>query len=49
MISLKMLIRTSSGEQIDSMRCKCNIGYEEVKRIAGKINFNLDDYLYDFI
>jgi origin recognition complex subunit 5 len=48
-ISLRLLIRVSAPNNLNSMKCKCNISFALVKSIATSVRFDISKYLYDFV
>ncbi|KAJ3124551.1 Jouberin [Nowakowskiella sp. JEL0407] len=48
LISLKLLHRISKSDQLEGIRCKCNVSYGLVKEIADGIKFDLRNYLHEY-
>ncbi|KAJ2762933.1 hypothetical protein IWQ56_004945, partial [Coemansia nantahalensis] len=48
LVTLRLLSRTSAGDRLDGVKCKCNVGLESIRAIARSVRFEIDRYLYDF-
>ncbi|KAI9207559.1 origin recognition complex subunit 5 C-terminus-domain-containing protein [Polychytrium aggregatum] len=49
LITLKLLRRVSSLDQLDDMKCKCNVTFEVIQQVAQAVRFDISKYLYDFV
>eukprot|EP00842_Homolaphlyctis_polyrhiza_P005086 jgi/Hompol1/5579/HPOL_004553-RA len=49
LVSLRLLIRISSMDNLDAARCKCNASYEFVAAVGASVRFDLSKYLFDFV
>ncbi|KAI8321070.1 hypothetical protein GQ54DRAFT_195746 [Martensiomyces pterosporus] len=48
LITLRLLTKTSAGDRLDSVKCKCNVSLEAMRTIARSVRFEIDRFLYDF-
>ncbi|KAK9718611.1 hypothetical protein K7432_005333 [Basidiobolus ranarum] len=49
LITLRLLIRTTSMDALDNMKCKTNVSYEYVKKVSRTVRFEIEKYLFDFL
>ncbi|KAJ1914055.1 hypothetical protein H4219_004944 [Mycoemilia scoparia] len=49
LVTLKLLVRITSMDKLESMKCRCNVGYDFVRIVAKSVLFDIDRYLYDFV
>ncbi|KAJ2689121.1 hypothetical protein GGH99_002889 [Coemansia sp. RSA 1285] len=48
LVTLRLLSKTSSGDKLDGIKCKCNVSLESVRSISRSVKFDVDRFLYDF-
>ncbi|KAJ2235399.1 hypothetical protein H4R99_002601 [Coemansia sp. RSA 1722] len=48
LITLRLLTKTSAGDRLDGIKCKCNVSLETVRAISRSVRFEIDRFLYDF-
>ncbi|KAJ2397117.1 hypothetical protein GGI23_003656 [Coemansia sp. RSA 2559] len=48
LVTLRLLTKTSSGDRLDGIKCKCNVSLESVRSISRSVKFDIDRFLYDF-
>ncbi|RKO85407.1 origin recognition complex subunit [Blyttiomyces helicus] len=48
LITLRLLVRVTKQERLETVRCKCNVGFDLVHQVAQSVGFELGRYLYDF-
>ncbi|PVU96443.1 hypothetical protein BB561_001179 [Smittium simulii] len=48
LVMLKLLIKSSSEESLDSIKYKCNFSFEFVSEISKSVGFEIGKFLYDF-
>ncbi|KAJ1727994.1 hypothetical protein LPJ61_004281, partial [Coemansia biformis] len=48
LVTLRLLSKTSAGDRLDGVKCKCNVGLEAIRAISRSVRFEVDRYLYDF-
>ncbi|KAL1917229.1 uncharacterized protein VTP21DRAFT_4885 [Calcarisporiella thermophila] len=48
LVSLRLLIRVTSMDRLDTMKLKCNASFELVRQLARSLRFDIERYLYDF-
>ncbi|KAI7872770.1 origin recognition complex subunit 5 C-terminus-domain-containing protein [Spinellus fusiger] len=46
--SLRLLLRATSMDRLDSVKYKCNVSLELVRAVAKSVRFEIENYLYDF-
>ena len=49
LISLRLLFRSGSYNNLDNVKCKCNVSFDFVQRVAKSVDFDVKKYLYEFI
>ncbi|KAJ1984824.1 hypothetical protein H4R33_004254 [Dimargaris cristalligena] len=49
LVTLRLLVRTSNASQLDGIKCKCNVSYELIRHISHSVQFEIENYLFDFI
>ncbi|KAJ3367716.1 Origin recognition complex subunit 5 [Kappamyces sp. JEL0680] len=49
LISLRLLVKVSASNRLDSIKCKCNVSFSLVKTIAKSVRFDIMKYLFDFV
>lgn len=49
LIALRLLTRLTALDRLDAMKCKCNVSYEFIQRVAHSVSFAIGQYLYDFV
>jgi origin recognition complex subunit 5 len=47
--SLRLIIRLTSMNQLDTVKCKSNVSFAFVKDLGSTIDFEVSKYLFDFI
>ncbi|KAJ2786680.1 hypothetical protein GGI15_001308 [Coemansia interrupta] len=48
LVTLRLFTRTSNGDRLDGVKCKCNVGLETIRAISRSVQFEVDRFLYDF-
>ncbi|KAJ2160725.1 hypothetical protein GGF46_002026 [Coemansia sp. RSA 552] len=48
LVTLRLLAKTSAGDRLDGIKCKCNVSLETIRAISRSVRFEIDRYLYDF-
>ncbi|KAJ1744193.1 hypothetical protein LPJ68_000253 [Coemansia sp. RSA 1086] len=48
LVTLRLLTKTSAGDRLDGIKCKCNVSLETIRTIAHSVRFEIDRYLYNF-
>ncbi|KAJ1955963.1 hypothetical protein GGI12_005435 [Dipsacomyces acuminosporus] len=48
LITLRLLTKTSAGDRLDGIKCKCNVSLEVIRNVARSVRFEIDRFLYDF-
>ncbi|KAI7834021.1 origin recognition complex subunit 5 C-terminus-domain-containing protein [Kickxella alabastrina] len=48
LVTLRLLTKTSAGDRLDGIRCKCNVSLDTIRTISRSVRFEIDRYLYDF-
>lgn len=48
LIKLKLVIRMTSMDNLESMKCKCNVGFDFIMQISKSLKFDLTRYLHEF-
>ncbi|KAJ2373618.1 hypothetical protein IW150_003535 [Coemansia sp. RSA 2607] len=48
LVTLRLFTRTSSGDRLDGVKCRCNVGLETIRAISRSVQFEVDRFLYDF-
>ncbi|KAI8087840.1 origin recognition complex subunit 5 C-terminus-domain-containing protein [Gilbertella persicaria] len=46
--TLRLLVRTTQMERLDTAKYKCNVNFEFIRSIAKSVRFEIEHYLYDF-
>ncbi|KAI9013224.1 origin recognition complex subunit 5 C-terminus-domain-containing protein [Gaertneriomyces semiglobifer] len=49
LITLRLLVRISSPDRLDGVKCKCMASYEFVKAVGRSVRFDLAAWLHDFM
>lgn len=49
LVSLNLLSQISADDQIDSAKYKCLVGFDFIKGIAKQLEFDILQYLFDFV
>jgi origin recognition complex subunit 5 len=49
LVTLRFLSQVSANDQLDSPKYKCLVSLDFIKAIAKQLEFDLGQYLYDFI
>ncbi|KAJ2827139.1 hypothetical protein IWW50_002032 [Coemansia erecta] len=48
LVTLRLLSKTSAGDRLDGIKCKCNVSLESIRAISQSVRFEVDRYLYNF-
>ncbi|KAJ2743179.1 hypothetical protein GGI20_003943 [Coemansia sp. BCRC 34301] len=48
LITLRLLTKTSAGDRLDGIKCKCNVSLEVIRAISRSVQFEIDRFLYNF-
>lgn len=48
LVNLKLLTRNSTCDNLDGIKCKCNVSFEFIKNLSHSVRFDVSSYLYDF-
>ncbi|KAI9599073.1 origin recognition complex subunit 5 [Syncephalis fuscata] len=48
LITLRLLTRVSPADRLDDIRCRCNVSYEFIRKVAYSVRFEIDHYLFEF-
>ncbi|KAJ1565472.1 hypothetical protein HK405_012285 [Cladochytrium tenue] len=48
LISLRLVVRVSAEDRVESMKCKCNVNYSFASALAARMRFDLSKFLWDF-
>ncbi|KAJ1652964.1 hypothetical protein IWQ61_006819 [Dispira simplex] len=49
LVTLRLLVRASHSNQLDSIKYKSNVSYDLVRRVGRSVQFDVERYLYDFM
>lgn len=49
LVTLRFLSQVSANEQLDSPKYKCLVSLDLIKAIARQLEFDIGQYLYDFV
>ena len=49
LVSLNLLSQTSADDQIDGAKYKCLVSFDFVRGIARQLEFDIVQYLFDFV
>ena len=49
LVSLNLLSQVSADDLIDAAKYKCLVGFEFIKGIAKQLEFDIVQYLFDFV
>ncbi|TPX63912.1 hypothetical protein SpCBS45565_g06279 [Spizellomyces sp. 'palustris'] len=49
LVSLRLLVRVTTPDRLDGVKCKCNVGLEFVNAVAKSVKFDVGKYLFDFV
>ncbi|TPX60910.1 hypothetical protein PhCBS80983_g01469 [Powellomyces hirtus] len=49
LMTLRILLRVTTPDRLDGMKCKCNASYEFVQQLGKSVRFDVSQYLHDFI
>lgn len=49
LVSLNLLSQVSADDQIDSAKYKCLVSFDFIKGIARQLEFDIVQYLFDFV
>ncbi|KAJ1836576.1 hypothetical protein IWW55_002159 [Coemansia sp. RSA 2706] len=48
LVTLRLLTKTSAGDRLDGIKCKCNVSLESIRAISQSVRFDVERYLYNF-
>ncbi|KAJ1677608.1 hypothetical protein EV182_005815 [Spiromyces aspiralis] len=49
LITLRLLVRTTPMDKLETMRCRCNVSYDFIRQVSQSVMFDIDRYLYNFV
>lgn len=48
LITLRLLTKTTAGDRLDGIKCRCNVGVDMIKQVSRSVRFEVDRFLYNF-